>query len=128
MGCKCPDDTLLPNGGCNYLIYSGGPIENLYRLVAQAIPGNAEITHGRPVVHDDGSLEFPGEPPVISGYLLNGSRLYTVWPPCAMRMLAVQILNKQLTVEGICGSPPAGHFSLKVTTDQCRDCLVRQAP
>jgi hypothetical protein len=128
MGCECPDDIPRPRGSCIYFIYSGGPFQRLNQLVAEAVSEHVEQSYGRPVIHDDGSLEFPGEPPVISGYRRNGSRLYPVWPPCAMQILAVQIVNKQLTVEVICGSPRAGHFSLKVTTDRCRDCLVRQSP
>ena len=64
MPCNCPDDKIappLPQSGCAYLVHSGGPVSNLYRLVEHAIP-DVEMAHGRPTVHADGSLEFPGPP------------------------------------------------------------------
>ena len=69
-----------PAGGCNYLVYSGGPMTSFYRLVEHAIP-DVEMAHGRPTVHPDGSLEFPGLPPTLTGYRPEGSRLYPAWPP-----------------------------------------------
>ena len=61
MPCDCPEDQPRPTpaGGCNYLVYSGGPLASFYRLVEHAIP-DVEMAHGRPTVHPDGSLEFPG--------------------------------------------------------------------
>ena len=84
MPCNCPDDKSappVPRSGCAYLVHSGGPASNLYSLVEHAIP-DVEMAHGRPKVHPDGSLEFPGPPPAIPGYRLEGSRLYPAWPPC----------------------------------------------
>jgi hypothetical protein len=126
MGCECPDDIPLSQGNCNYLIYSGGPIERLYRLVAHVISKDAELVHGHPVVHNDGSLEFPGEPPTLSGYRRDDSRLYPIWPSCAMRMLKAQIEGGALTIMGICCSPRGDHFSLEISLDQCLKCLTRQ--
>jgi hypothetical protein len=122
MGCKCPDDTPLPHGSCSYLIYSGGPIERLYKLVAQVIPEDAELIHGHPIVHTDGSLEFPGEPPALSGYRLEGSRLCPAWPPCTLRMLRVQVVDGVLSVTGLCGNPKTACFSLEVSLEQCLKC------
>jgi hypothetical protein len=34
MGCGCPESGPMPRG-CNYVIYSGGPLQNVYRLVGQ---------------------------------------------------------------------------------------------
>ena len=60
MPCDCPEEQPrpIPQGGCNYLVHSGGPLSNLYRLVEHIIP-DVEMTHGRPTVHSDGSLDFP---------------------------------------------------------------------
>lgn len=127
MGCKCPDDVSLPRGSCNYLVYSGGPVERFYRLVAQVIPEDAELTHGLPVVHDDGSLEFPGTAPTIAGYRLEGSRLHPVWPPCVLRMLRVQVVDGVLNIAGICGNPATRQFSLEVVPDPCQKCTSRRA-
>jgi hypothetical protein len=131
MPCSdCPDLQSRPSApaGCNYLAYSGGPFHNLYRLLDQAIPANVELSHGRPIVHPDGSLEFAGDPPTLSGYRREGSRLYPAWPPCTLRMLGVQVVDGLLTVSGLCGSPKAEHFSLEVRLDQCQKCPVRRSP
>jgi hypothetical protein len=122
MGCKCPDDVPLFRGSCSYLVYSDGPVERFYRLIAQVIPDNAELTHARPIVHDDGSLEFPGEPPALSGYRRDGCRLCPVWPCCKMRMLKIQIVRGLLTVTGICGNPRMDDFGFEISLDQCQKC------
>ena len=116
----------MPSGGCNYLVYSGGPLASFYRLVEQAIP-DVEMAHGRPTVHPDGSLEFRGPPPTIPGYRPEGARLTPAWPPCALRMLRVQVVDGVLSISGICGGPTATPFSLEITPDDCRDCPARQA-
>jgi hypothetical protein len=128
MPCDCPEEQPrpVPAGGCNYLVYSGGPLASFYRLVEHLIP-DVEMAHGRPVVHADGSLEFPGPPPAIPGYRPEGSRLYPAWPPCALRMLRVQVLDGTLHVDGICGGPTATPFGLEVTPEQCQNCAARQA-
>lgn len=127
MPCSdCPDAQSRPStpAGCNYLAYSGGPLHSLYRLLDQAIPANVELIHGRPTVHLDGSLDFAGDPPILAGYGREGSRLYPVWPPCTLRLLAVQVVDRTLTVKGVCASPDAEHFSLEVTVDQCQNCPI----
>jgi hypothetical protein len=126
MGCECPDDVPLPQGSCNYLIHSGGSIERLYRLVGHIIPNDAELTHGRPIVHDDGSLEFPGDPPELTGYRREGSHLYPAWPPCTLRMLQVQVAYAVLHIAGICGNPRMDDFGFEVSLDQCRKCPFLQ--
>lgn len=128
MPCDCPKDQLRPTpaGGCNYLVYSGGPWASFYRLIEQAIP-DVEMAHGRPTAHADGSLTFPGPPPVIPGYRAEGSRLYPIWPLCTLRMLQVQVLDGVLSIAGICGDLETGLFSQEATPDQCRNCTTRQA-
>lgn len=128
MPCDCPEEERrpTPTGGCNYLVYSGGPRASFYRLLEQAIP-DVEMMHGRPTVHPDGFLEFPGPPPALSGFRQEGSRLYPIWPPCTLRMLQVQVLDGALNVAGICGSPDSEHFSRETTLDQCRCCPIRQS-
>jgi hypothetical protein len=127
MPCDCPEDQPrpAPSGGRNYLVYSGGPLSSFYRLVEQAIP-DVEMIHGRPTVHPDGSLEFAGPPPALPGYRQQGPRLYPAWPPCALRMLRVQVVDGVLSITGICGSPAAEQPSREVTLNQCRNCPVRQ--
>jgi len=116
----------MPTGGCNYLVYSGGPLASFYRLVEHAIP-DVEMAHGRPTVHADGSLEFPGPPPVIPGYRLDGSRLSPPWPPCALRMLRVQVVDAVLGICGICGNPQAEHFGDEAAVERCSACPTRQS-
>jgi len=127
MPCDCPEDQPRPKpiGGCNYLIYSGGPLSSFYRLVERAIP-DVELVHGRPTVHPDGSLEFAGPPPTLIGYRQEGQRLYPDWPPCALRMLRVHVANGILCVDGVCGNPQAEPFGGEVAPDQCRNCPMRQ--
>jgi hypothetical protein len=126
MDCGCPDPDPVPSG-CNYIACSGGPIQTVYRLVEQAIPADADLVHGRPQVHEDGSLEFAHKPPMLSGYQRKGLRLVPVWPPCRLRMLKVECVDKALTIEGICGNPEGEHLGRLVTLDQCRKCSKRQA-
>lgn len=123
MPCDCPEDQLRPKrvGGCNYLCYSGGRAASIYPLVGEAIP-DVEMAHGRPVVHPDGSLEFPGSPPAIPGYRQEGNRLYPAWPPCALRILRVEVVDRLLSIVGVCGEPAAGSFGLEVEPGQCQDC------
>jgi len=127
MPCDCPEDLPRPKptGGCNYLCYSGGSTIGIYSLVGEAIP-DVEMAHGRPVVHPDGSLEFPGPPPAILGYRQEGNRLYPAWPPCARRMLRIAVIDGVLTIAGICGEPTAAAFGQEVTPDQCQACPTRR--
>ncbi len=127
MPCDCPDELPrpLPNGGCNYLVYSGGPLSSFYRLVGEAIP-DVELAHGRPTICPDGSLEFAGLPPGLTGYRQEGQRLYPDWPPCSLRMLRVQVVNRVLTIEGICGGSDAEHFTREVGAAHCQTCPVRR--
>jgi hypothetical protein len=129
MPCDCSEDRPrpVPSGGCNYLVYSGGPPSSYYRLVEHAIPANVKLTHGRPTVHADGSLEFRGTPLTLSGYRQEGLRLHPIWPPCLLRMLRVQIIDGILAIDGICGGPEAAHFTFEVGPDQCQKCPARRA-
>ena len=128
MPCDCPEDQPRPTlqGGCNYLAYSSGPLHHFYRLVEQAIP-DVELLHGRPTVHPDGSLEFPGPPPALPGYRAAGQRLYPAWPPCVLRMLKVQVIDGVLNIAGICGNPEAGQFGQEAAMDQCQNCPARRS-
>jgi len=128
MPCDCPEDQPRPKptGGCNYLVYSGGPLSQFYRLVEQAIP-DVELVHGRPTIHPDGSLEFSGPPPALVGYRQEGQRLYPTWPPCMLRMLRVQVMDGTLGIVGLCGTPEAEHFSQEVTPDHCQHCPARRS-
>jgi hypothetical protein len=130
MPCDCPEDKPvrpIPTGGCNYLVCTNGPPSSLYRLVEQAIP-DVELTHGRPIIYSDGSLEFPeSPPPALSGYRAEGRRLDPAWPPCPNRILRVQVIDKVLQIAGICGCPEAaGQFGEEATPDQCQNCPVRR--
>jgi len=127
--CNCPDESDVRSvavGGCNYVVYSGNSPVGLYRLVEQAIP-DAEMAHGRPVVHSDGSLEFPGTPPAIPNYRQDGTRLYPTWPPCRGRMLRVQVVDGVLSIMGICVTPKDDCLGHEVAPDYCRNCPHRQS-
>lgn len=121
--CDCPDNQPrpVPTGGCNYLVCTGSSPSSLYRLVEQAIP-DVELSHGRPIIFSDGSLEFPESPPTLPGYRTEGRRLYPVWPVCTHRILRVQVVDKTLQIAGLCGNPEAGQFGNEITPDGCRDC------
>ncbi len=129
MPCDCPDNQPRPTsiGGCNYLVYSGGPWTSFYRLVEQAIP-DVEMAHGRPTAHPDGSLEFPGPPPVIPGYRQKGQRLYPDWPPCTLRMLRVQVISRVLGITGVCGNLQSTQSGQEVLPDQCHKCPACLSP
>ena len=126
MDCGCPEPGPV-SSGCNYVIYSGGPIENVYRLVEHAIPADTNMIHGRPQVHPDGSLEFANDPPTLSGYQKKGLRLVPVWPPCVLRMLKVQVIDGRLTIAGVCSHLETTTLGGEVTPEQCEQCPIRQA-
>jgi len=123
MPCDCPEDRLVPTGDHNYLVCANGSLANFYRLVEQAIP-DIEMTHGRPTAHPDGSLDFPDTPPAIPGYRQDGFRLYPTWPPCKMRILRIQVVDKTLQITSLCGNPGTEQFG-QVVIDQCQNCHAR---
>ena len=66
----CPGEELtIPRparGARNYIVYTGEGYAAFYRLAGSMIP-EGELRHGRPVVRNDGSLEYPAEPDLGSG-------------------------------------------------------------
>jgi hypothetical protein len=113
----------------NVLLNHDGPQIEIYRSVAYAIP-EGELECGRPIGHDDGSLEFPlGTPPDLYGYIRdseNSRRFHPAWPECIHRIYGVFIHDRQLKVAGQCHNPAAEQFGRPVTTDLCQGCPVRQ--
>lgn len=127
MPCDCPEDLParpVPTGGRNYLVCTGGTPADLYRLVERAIP-DVELSHGRPIIYSDGSLEFPESPPTLPGYRTKGRRLYPVWPACPHRILQVQVVAKTLQIAGLCGCPEAGQFGQTIAPESCQNCPAR---
>jgi hypothetical protein len=113
----------------NVLLNYDGPQIDIYRSVAYAIP-EGELECGRPIGHDDGSLEFPtGTPPNLYGYTRdkeNPRRFHPAWPECIHRILGVFIHDKQLKIAGKCHNPKAKLCGHPVTLDQCSACPDRQ--
>jgi hypothetical protein len=118
----------------NYVIYTGGPFTHLYRMVEAAIPPDADLKHGRPTFHEDGSLEYPpGEAGVedIHGYqrdAKNPRRFHPVWPECLHRPLCVSVCERLLVIAGKCHHPGTGRLGRTVTIDVCQECPLRRAP
>ena len=123
----------------NLLLNHGGNQAWFYKTVADVIPTGAVLRYGRPVGHEDGSLEFPalegvgepvGEPEEIYGYERDGEnrRLFRpIWPDCIERALGVFVRDELLVVAGRCNCHRAEHFNKPVTMDQCRECPARTA-
>jgi len=131
----CPPIRLpIPDGPplsrqINYLLNQDGPQSLFYRMVEHAIPAG-DLECGRPICHEDGSLEFPiGTPADLYGYgrdSENPRRFHPAWPECIHRTLGVFIQEKQLVVAGQCNNPAFKGYGRPVTLDLCRDCPVRQ--
>ncbi len=110
---KCPEGTAAgmpialnmqaPGRGhdqrINYVL-NEGDVRVFHYTLGQAIP-DVEMKYGRPVVHEDGSFEFPvlegvgdavGEPEELYGYERDGEnrRLFRpMWPDCMERAVGV---------------------------------------
>jgi len=124
MGCECKEKP-VPDA-CNCLVYSGGPMSRFYQLVGEAIADDAELSHSRPIIHDDGSLEFAKEPPTLSGYRRQGNRLRPVWPECTSRILTVKTSTGALTINGLCGNPECDEVGRRVTLETCQQCKYKR--
>jgi hypothetical protein len=134
--CKDCPPTPLPVPGTkqaghriNVLLNHEGPQVDIYRTLVYAIP-EGELESGRPIGHDDGSLEFPQDHPQdLYGYTRdseNPRRFHPAWPECVHRILGVFIHDKQLKVAGHCHNPKAELCRHPVTMDQCQACSARQ--
>ncbi len=148
---KCPEGTAAgmpialnmqaPGRGhdqrINYVL-NEGDVRVFHYTLGQAIP-DVEMKYGRPVVHEDGSFEFPvlegvgdavGEPEELYGYERDGEnrRLFRpMWPDCSERALGVFVHAGVMAVAGRCNHYLAEHFTRPVTVDQCRECSARRA-
>lgn len=126
MGCECKDKPIAD--ACNCIVYSGGPMRHFYKLVGELIPDDAELSHSHPIVHDDGSLEFSGEPPKLTGYKRQGNTMYPIWPQCASRMITVKVSTGALTINGLCGNPTNERIGNRVSLETCQACNHRRIP
>jgi len=141
---KCPESAgiVIPPTGkpasqpsvANYVVYTGGPFVLLYRMVELAIPPDADLKHGRPAFHDDGSLEYPPgetEPEDIEGYQRDAEtprRFHPVWPECLHRPLCVSVRDQLLIIAARCQQPATGRMNRIVTMNECQVCTERRAP
>ena len=126
MPCNdCPDP--IPTDE-TVLIYTTPSTERVfYRMVRMALPEKAGEC-GMPVVHDDGSIEYPqGEPPDILGYTRVGRLFRPAWASCRWRALHVTHPNGCIAVRGCCGFPRSDRYLKTVQPNECADCPVRQA-
>lgn len=109
------------------LVYTGGTEAAFYRMVRLAIPIEPGPC-GRPVVHDDGRIEYPqGAPPEIEGYERNGRVFRPAWPSCRWRTLTVTCPNGCLAVRSCCQNPLAPHHLTQASLADCRQCEFRTA-
>ena len=127
----CPGEELsMPRparGARNYIVYTGEGYAAFHRLAGSMIP-EGELRHGRPVVLNDGSLEYPAEPDDIHGYVRdaeNPRRLRPAWPECPWRMLSVEVFSGLLDIRGICMHGKTGCGGQSITMDRCQQCPER---
>jgi hypothetical protein len=133
--CDCPSTPLPVPGNqqtglrINYVLNYDGPQTDVYRALVHAIP-EGDLECGRPVSHEDGSLEFlTSQPADIYGWTRDGAnprRFHPAWPECIHRAFGVLIQDKQLVVAGRCNRLGCEQFGRPVTLDICRECPVRQ--
>jgi hypothetical protein len=130
----CPEGPSIPlavpaiplTSQVNYVINHGGPVQQVFRTVAFAIPAG----EGRPEDRD-GSLEFPYEHPEIDGYTRdpNNPRLqHPTWPPCACRAYKITLKNRLTTIAGVCHHLTAELTGQTVLSAQCQECPARIQP
>ncbi len=120
----------------NYVL-NEGDVRVFHAMLERAIP-DVELKYGRPVVHEDGSFEFPmgegsigeGEPEDLYGYQRDGENrrlFHPIWPDCMERALGVFVHAGSMMVAGRCNHYLAEHFTRPVSVDQCRECSARRA-
>lgn len=105
--------------------YSGGTEQAFYRMVRRATPIE-EGPCGRPVVHDDGSIEYPkGDPPDIKGYRRDGLVFRPCLPSCKWRALSVTRPDNCFAVEPECQNPLAKQHLQETVAEHCQHCEFR---
>ena len=112
----------------NYIVYTGENYVAFYRLAGSMIP-EGELRHGRPVVLNDGSSEYPAEPDEIHGYGAT-PRTRDGFAPrgqCPWRMLSVEVFSGLLDIRGICMHGKTGCGGKPITMDRCQQCPVRRS-
>jgi len=120
----CGENLDLPSAKEMTLIYTRVCTEQMfYKMVPVPVEEGA---CGLPVVHSDGSIEYPhGDPPDILGYTRSGLRFYPAWVSCRWRTLTVTHPNNCIAVKGVCGSPQSEHHLKSVQPEQCQGCRAR---
>jgi hypothetical protein len=109
------------------LVYTGGTEAAFYRMVRLAIPIEPGPC-GRPVVHDDGRIEYPeGTPPEIEGYERAGRVFRPAWLSCRWRTLTVTCYDGCLAIRSCCQNPLAPHHLKQASPVDCRQCEFRTA-
>lgn len=110
------------------LVYTGGTEAAFYRMVRLAIPIEPGL-FGRPVVHDDGRIQYPqGEPPEIEGYERIAPRVFRpAWPSCRWRTLTVTSPDGCLAVRSCCQHPLAPYHLKQALPADCQQCEFRTA-
>jgi hypothetical protein len=110
------------------LVYSGGTEAAFYRMVRLAIPIDPGPC-GRPIVHDDGRIEYPeGQPSEIEGYERIEPRVFRpAWPSCRWRALTVANPDGCLAIQSCCQHPLAPHHLQQAAPADCRQCEFRSA-
>jgi hypothetical protein len=109
------------------------PVESMVaftRLLRAAIAMTTDGDCGTPIVHDDGSIEYPkGAPPDIAGYMRDTSSLRVFHPafaPCRQRILQVTRPQGHVALTSRCNHPKAEQFAREVTPDSCATCPTRR--
>jgi hypothetical protein len=119
----CNESLDLPPTGALTMIYTAGMEAHFYRSIP--IPTSGPC--GTPVVHKDGSIEYPqGDPPEIQGYRKEGRRFYPAWPSCRFRTLMVTHPKGCIAVQGRCVCPRSQKFLSEVELTDCQVCEARK--
>ena len=107
------------------LFYNGGTESAFYRAVRLATPIEPGPC-GRPIVHDDGRIEYPeGDPPDIDGYERDGRTFRPIWPSCRWRALTVTTPNGCFAISSSCQNPLSARHLKHAPPADCHKCELR---
>lgn len=105
------------------LVYTGGTEAAFYQMMRATLPESGSC--GKPIIHDDGSVEYPyGEPADIEGYERVDTLFKPMWPSCRWRALHVSHPDT-IQIRATCLCPLGNSHLQDVHVPACMGCTLR---